>query len=232
METTQSTASLGLEHALRILRRRWWAILLCVVVTPLAAFAISHSQTKEYTATAALLFTNQSVTQQASGVQAVNQTDPTGQRNTDLTLVQLGTRVSQRVASQLGDGLTAAQVQGAIGATLNGDSNVVNVAATWTNPKLAARIANTYATTFIALQNTNNEATVQAAINLVAGQYFLLTPKQRLGPNGVSDQNHLESLRILRAMQDNTLLAEAASVPAVPSSPKVFVDTVDRKSVV
>jgi receptor protein-tyrosine kinase len=213
-------ASIDLEHVLKVLRRRWWAVVLCTILTAGLALGLSLAQTKQYTAKASLLFTNASVAQQASGVPAAGQTDPQGQRNTNLALVQLGAAVAQQTARQLDAGITAQQVQDAVTASLVGQSNVVSVAATWPDASLAARIANTYAQTFIQLQRRNDQATVQQGINLVNQQLAALSQSQLRDTQGQSLQDHLESLRILKSMQNNTQLAQAAKVPTSPSSPK------------
>jgi capsular exopolysaccharide synthesis family protein len=216
----------GLEHSLKVLRRRWWIILLCAIVTGGAAFAISHSQTKKYTARASLLFNNTSVAQQASGIQAVSQTDPQGQRNTNLTLVQLGSAVANRTARLLGGGITPGEVKGAVSASLVGQSNVVAVSATWPNPRIAASIANTYAQAFIDEQAAQNARSVQSAIQLVKQQYAGLTKAQRLDPQGQSLVDHLESLKILKAMQNSTQIVQSAGIPGAPSSPRTSRNTV------
>lgn len=226
MARTERRAFLSQEYALRVLRRRWWVILACMIVTPLAAFALARAQTNEYTATASLLFTNTSVAQQASGLQAVSQTDPQGQRNTNLTLVQLGTSVSPTVAQRLGGGLTAKQVHDAVTASLTGQSNVVAVAATWTSPKMAALIANGFVKAFIEQQRRSDQATVQDAIDLVEQQYTALPKAQRQTPQGQSLLDHLESLKILKTLQNSTKQVQTATPPTSPSSPKVALDTI------
>jgi receptor protein-tyrosine kinase len=218
---------LGLEHALKVFRRRWKLILACTVITPVAAFALSRAETKQYTATASLLFNNASVAQEASGVAPANTNDPTGQRNTNLALVQLaGNNVPTRAADALNAGLTPQQVKNAVSASLAGQSNIVSIAATSTKPQLAADIANAYAKAFITEQNLSDQAVVQQAINLVNGQYASLTKSEKATPQGQSLLDHLESLKILKAMQNNTQLAKLATAPSAPSSPKVTRNTI------
>lgn len=226
VESAQGAASANLEHLLRIGRRRWWVILLCVVVTPLVAFGLSKAQTPKYTATASLLFTDTSVAQQASGVQAVSQTDPQGQRNTNLQLVQDANGAAATAAAKLNDGLTAQQVKNAVSASLQGESNVVSVSATSTSPRRAAAIANTFTLSFINEQRTSDQTTVQSAIDLVEQQYTALTRPQRLTPQGQSLLDHLESLKILKTMQNNTSLVQPATAPRAPSSPKTLRNTI------
>ena len=59
----------NLERALGFLRRRAPWILLCVVLAAGAAFAFSEQQTKEYTATASVVFNEDQLSQQIAGLQ-------------------------------------------------------------------------------------------------------------------------------------------------------------------
>jgi receptor protein-tyrosine kinase len=226
MEPTQSQASLGLEYARKVVRRRGWVIVLCVVLTTGVAFGFSKTQTTEYTATASLLFNNASVAQQASGVQVSTQFDAQGQRDTNLTLVQLANVVAQRTANALNAGITAQQVKNAVTASAQGQSDIVSISADWTNPAMAARIANTFTNEFIQQQREDDQATIQNGIALVRHQYTALTKEQKQTPQGQSLLDHLESLRILKAMQNSTQLAQAATAPTSPSSPKVLRNTI------
>jgi capsular exopolysaccharide synthesis family protein len=203
-----------------VLRRRWWTVLLCAVIAGGAAFGISAAQTKEYSATASLLFNSQSAAQQASGITAVSNSDPTGQRATNLALVQHNRTVSQVVARNLGHGLTTDQVDAAVTAAQQGVANVVSVTGTWTNPRRAADIANNYAATFVQQQRKQDEATVENAVSLVQQQYDALEPLARRGVQGATLLDHLESLKILRSLQTNEQVIGAATAPSAPSSPR------------
>jgi capsular exopolysaccharide synthesis family protein len=222
METTDTKSSAGLERTVKVLRRRGWVVVLCVVLTTVAAFGLSKLQTKEYTATASLVFNDQSVAQQASGIQGATQNDPQGQRATNLMLVQLANVVAQQAAATMNHSLTAGQIKSAVSASQQGQSNVVSVSATWPNPVTAARIANAFTDAFIQQQRRSDQATVQDAITLVLQQYKGLTRAGRATTQGQSLLDRIESLRVLKAMQNNTQLVQAATVPSSPSSPKVL----------
>lgn len=200
-------------------------VLVCFVVAPAATFVISSSQAKQYSATASVLFTNSQVAQQASGIAASGQSDPLGTRNTDLALVQLSAVTAQRTAQTVGHGLTAASVQQAVTASLQNQSNVVSIAATWTSPKLAAAIANAYANSFIAAQQASDVDAIQRAVALVTQQYDSLPRSQRSSLQAQSLQDRSESLKILKQLQQSVRLAEPATAPSSPSSPKVALDT-------
>src|ERR1019366_10355209 len=102
----------GLQRLLTVLRRRVWVVILCMVLAAAAAFVLSKVQAKEYTATTSVVFNNQNAAQQAAGITSTATNDPTGQRATNLLIVQLtDVVVSRQVAATLDAGLTAKQVQ-------------------------------------------------------------------------------------------------------------------------
>lgn len=222
----QPSPSLDLERALRVLRRRWPLILLCVVLVAASAFGFSEQQTRQYTASAALLFRNPALDQQASGLTPVSNADPQMDTATNIELVKLGD-VGRRAAQVLGHGLTAKQVNAAVSVSPQGQTNVASVTATWTDPGLAAAIANTYTRQFISARQQIDRGNLQKALSLVDKQLAALSPQQRAGTQGQALADRAESLRILTSLQTgNAEFAQSATSPSSPSSPKVTRNTV------
>src|SRR3954451_2119526 len=84
------------RHALQVLRRRLPILLLCLVLAPAAAFAISALMEKEYTAKSLLLFRDPQFDQKLFGSSFVQTSrDPAREAATNIELVSLA-----RVASQ------------------------------------------------------------------------------------------------------------------------------------
>jgi capsular exopolysaccharide synthesis family protein len=122
----------------RTLRRRWWVILLCVVVATAAAVGITLHAEKKYAATASLLL-------------RVNpEVEPQRVVDTNLQLLTLP-NVANQTAEQLPN-VSQAEIEAAISAEQQGESDIVKVTATTTDPDLAAEIANAYATQFIEMR--------------------------------------------------------------------------------
>ena len=219
MDTEQT--NLSFEQVLSVIRRRAPWILLCIVVVAGAAYGFSKHQTKEYTATASLIFGNNQLSQEVAGLQAANSNDQQAQQNTNLKLVQLG-NMAAKTASRLGQGLTKATVSANLSVSAQGESNIVYVAATATSPVLAADIANTYTGVFVKEQQNSNHAYYASALALVNKQVAALSPKQRLSPSGIALAGRAQSLGVLAELRNgNVEVAQAATVPTSPSSPKV-----------
>ncbi len=220
----QGSDGIDLEQALRVLRRRGPLIALCVVVVAGAAYLYSKHETKKYTATASLAFSSNPLSEQIAGFQT-----PTGnalvQQASNLELVRLGD-MAAKTGEMLGHGLTAGKVAQSLQISGAGESGVVDVSATATSPVLAAAIANTYVNQFVKEQQSANRQSLQSALAIVNEQLAKLSPRQRLGEDGLNLQNRAQTLRILsRLKYGNVQIAQEALVPTSPSSPKTSRNT-------
>lgn len=225
MNAKDSTQALGLEQALGILRRRAPLITLCLLLLAGSAFAFSKQQTKRYTATASIVFDNNQLNQQVAGLSAVNYNTQQSQQSTNVKLVELGDTATQ-TARLLGRGLTAGQITDDLSVSAQGESSIVDVAATATSPLLAAEIANTYTGQFVVGQESANHKYFSSALSLVNKQLAALSPQQRIGPEGLALQDRAQSLEILAGLQSgNAQIAQAARIPTSPSSPKIVRNT-------
>jgi polysaccharide biosynthesis transport protein len=224
MDTEQTNQSF--EQVLGILRRRTPWILLCFVLVAGAAYGFSKHQTKKYTATASLVFNNQQLSQQVAGLPVASSSNPQAQQNTNLKLVQLGD-MAAKTAGLLGQGLTKEKVSAALSVSAEGESNIVDVSATATSPALAAGIANTYTEQFVSEQQNSNHAYYASALKLVNKQLAALSRKERAGAAGLALQARAQSLGTLAELRSGDVqVAQAATVPTSPSSPKVARNTI------
>jgi capsular exopolysaccharide synthesis family protein len=216
---------LDLERALSILRRRAPVIVLCLLLVAGVAFALSKHQTKQYTATAALVFNTNQPNQQVAGLTEVSSTSPQAQQSTNVRLVELGDTASL-TAKQLAVGLTTEQIKSKLSISPQGESNIVDVSATATSPALAARIANTYSNQFVKSQARASRHYFGSALTLVRKEFAALPRQQRTGPQGLALTDRAQSLQILSQLQSgNVQVAQAATPPSAPSSPKVARNT-------
>jgi capsular exopolysaccharide synthesis family protein len=197
---------------------------LCGVLAAAAAFELSRHQTKQYVATASLVFSDNQLVQQAAGLPPTSNASQ-GQQATDVQLVQLGDTAA-RTARLLDHGLTAGEVRGSLSVAAAGLTSIVNVSATWSSPTLAAAIANTYGEQFVKEQQSGSQRVASAALAVVKRQLARLSPQRRSGPVGLALQNRAQSLAILAGVQSGDVqLAQTASVPVSPSAPNVAKNT-------
>jgi polysaccharide biosynthesis transport protein len=216
--------NLTLEQAVGVVRRRYGLIVLCCVVVGAAAFGYSEHKAKQYTATAALTFNNNTLSQQVAGLSVPSSASTLqDQQDSDLELVKLG-NMAAATAAQLG--LAEETVAKSISVAGQGESNTVVVSSTSPSPTLAAEIATTYARQFVKEQQSTNGRFFRSALALVNKQLARMTPAQRFGTDGLDLQDRAQTLRLLAELgYNNAELAEEALVPSSPSSPKVKKDT-------
>jgi len=209
-----------------VLRRRIPWIVLCFVLVVGVTYGVSKHQTKKYTATASVTFSNNSLSQQIAGLSAANSSSLQAQQASDLELVKLGD-MAAKTASRLGDGLTAGKVSGSLSIVAQGESGVVVVSATSISPALAAAIANTYVNQFVDEQQSANRRLFKSALALVGKQLAGLSAAQRSGVDGQELESRAHTLSLLVALgYNNVQVAQEAAVPTSPSSPKTKRNTI------
>jgi succinoglycan biosynthesis transport protein ExoP len=223
----QDSETLNLEHALGVLRRRAWLIALCVVLAGAAAYGFSKRETRKYTATAAVVFSENSLSQQIAGLSVNSNNSATlqAQQASDLELVKRGD-TAEKTAHLIGHGLTAENVAGSLNIAAQGESGIVSLAATATSPVIAALIANTYGRQFVGEQQSADRHYIKSALALVRKQLAAMSPSQRTGTDGVELQNRAQTLGLLAELgYGNVRLTQEAAVPTSPSSPRTSRNT-------
>ena len=268
--------SQDLERILAVLRRRAVLIVACALLTAVAAYGFSKQQTKEYTATASLVFNSGQLSQQVAGLQPVNGNEAAAQQSTWVKLLELqpaarqtareinrqnrqaakqrrrseaqarqrekqaqkgkkneqkqksGKQTAKRAQSRHNvTQVSAEQIKSSVSVAPQGESNVVDVVATWSSPKMAARVANTYAKRFVSAQVNANQSYFAQARKLVETQYSDLSDEEREEPQGLALLDRIQSLTLLAKLKTGEAqVAQAASVPGAPSSPKVTRNTI------
>jgi capsular exopolysaccharide synthesis family protein len=205
------------ERTLHLLRARWWVILQALIVIPAAALVLSLTQQEKWTATSTVMF--EPARQNGGSV------DLTRQAATQSKLVALPA-VADATAAKLGRGWTGRAVRDAVEVNGTGDTNLVEVSATTPRgPREAARVATTYAQTFVSLQEAANVADVKRRLKVYDDYVNSLPPEERSGPRGQRLQQALDTLRINEALQSDSQkgtaeVVQPAEVPTSPSSPK------------
>jgi succinoglycan biosynthesis transport protein ExoP len=197
-----------------ILRRRALLILLCALLTPGVTLAYSLTREKEYSGTASLLFRDPGFDQKVFGSAALPpSTDPAREGETNVRLVSLE-GVAARTARALGR-LSGPEVQRKVKAAAEGQSDVVSVTATDRSPRFAARMANVFASEYIAFRRAADRSKVQDAQNLIQAQVNALPTSEDARARGL-----LQQLDVLRSLQTgNAELVQRATVPSSPSYP-------------
>jgi polysaccharide biosynthesis transport protein len=208
----------GLVRALRILRERWWIVAATTIACVAVAFLWSSAQTKEYTATAQLLFRQNNLIEQAGGVSPAPDTDPEATKATNVLLVTARTVAdSVRRDLKLTDSVEALLDKVTVEPESN--ANVVNVSVTDTDPRRAAAIATSWAEQFVSYSRRTARDKVRQGEALIRERLDALPPTATADRTQLS--NALTRLVQLEAVQTGDAdVLDAASVPESPSAPR------------
>jgi succinoglycan biosynthesis transport protein ExoP len=200
----------ALEYTLRVLRRRKFVILAALISVPLFAFLYSSAQTKEYTASATLLFENESETFEASREAATNE-----------ALAALP-EVAVKATRELGGEESIDEVLGSVEiSSANEMANVISIDATNESPQRAAEIANAYANAYIDFRRESDRKQFKESIAVLESRLGELPPEEASGQKGELLRKQLNELEVEEALQTGGVSSvQEAGPPSSPSRPK------------
>jgi capsular exopolysaccharide synthesis family protein len=208
-------ASGTLEEAIRIVRTRKWVLLVTIALCGGAALGLSLMGEKKYDAKAAILF-QQPATTTLLDPSISGDADPARAAATRKQLLELDV-VARKTARALGGGLTAADVSNKIRIDASTQADVADVHATDKSGRVAARVANAYASTFISLRQRSEAAQIASGISRLQQQLQQLPRSRRSGATGDEFRNRIKKLRGASPLQTgNAELVQRAAVPGSP----------------
>lgn len=207
------------ERALAIARRHLLLLAICLITVPAAALVYSLLQTKQYTASASLLFGTQSLEAKLFGFEPSS--DSQRETATNLKLVSAD-QVSVRTARALDiPGLTPSAVREAVSVTPEGESELIAIEATDEDPALAAKIANEFASQYISFSRDEAKAKIEATKAPIEAQLEEIPAADREGASAEVLERKIRQLDALEAIQTGKAeLAQPAIEPSSPSSPR------------
>jgi len=207
------------ETLLRIIRVHKIWVLQGLIIVPVVVMAFTLTQGKEYTATANLLFRDDTSLSTTNNTGSIS--DPTRVAATNDALIALPT-VAGRAARIAGDDITPGDVRTAINISSGQESDVVQINATTPDPQRSATIANAYGAAYIAFRKQTDQKQLQDAIDLASRQIEALQPSERDSAQGQRLQENLDQLRQTQALQTGKAdLVQRAAAPDSPSSPNI-----------
>lgn len=217
-ETPSLSETPGLVRALRVLRERWWVVVLCPIVTLAVAVIYVERQPKQYTATAKLQFVSNSLPSQVAGVAGEQQIDPEGVKATNVQLVTTPP-VAALVVKALDLKVTPAELLNEVSASNPQNDYIVDISATNQDPHQAAVVANAFAEQYV------NYSEAQNVGQLVRGEQLITRKTEELPTSDTADRANLralyQKLLLLQSVQTgNAHVVSTATEPTSPSSPK------------
>ncbi len=210
-----------MERGLAFVRRNLVLLLICFAVVPAAALVYSLLQTKEYTASASLLFGATSLDQKLSASGVSSETDPERAAATNLKLVSLD-RIAVLTAEAIDEsGVTPGTISESVSVSPEGESDLISIDATDESPAFATRLANTFARQYVSFRREIDRTKVAKAQALIEARIAELSPSERTSEAGADLERRQRQLEVLSALQTGDAeLVQPATVPSSPSSPK------------
>ena len=212
--------STGVARYYETLRAHVKLIVLCMVVTLIAAVAYVELAPKSYTATAQMLVNTlpaqDSVLETVPGLLHASG-DPTTDILTAAALVHT-TQIAQATASALSSKQSATGILSKISVVPTDQSNILSVSTSSSSPQKAQRLVNAYARAVVAVRTANLHAYIAGEIPRLKASLSRLSPAAAAATTSGDLLGQLEALQ--NGSDSTVTLSGPASVPSAPTSPK------------
>ncbi|MEX2196005.1 MAG: polysaccharide biosynthesis tyrosine autokinase [Thermoleophilaceae bacterium] len=213
-----------LRDYLRVIRAQRWLILLFIVLFGGAAFAYSARQDPTYEAEAALSFNEPTQDLSFLGVSAFPTETPQQRAAINSELVTR-TAVARRVRDSLGLTSSIEELQDAVGAQPEAQTNLVVIEASAGDDEFAALLANEFAEQAAALANQESQDRLEEAEESLR-ETFRAQSERGVGP--IERATFTDRIARLQALQDfgrPVEISRRAEVPSAPASPNPALNT-------
>ncbi len=210
----------GLVRAARVLRERWWLVILCFVLCTAITTALAMNSVKQYTATSTLLVqpSNLPALIDPSQAQATDSATLQLMQADDVSLVSSGP-VAAIAKQLLHSSASMSDLVDEVVATPEANNDLIDVSVTDPDPARAAAAANAFATALVRYLNASAQA------QLISGQANLQAELAHLAPGNPGQAPLAQALKqviALRAVTNGGVqVVDTASVPTSPSSASV-----------
>ena len=215
----EPTPAERLSGYFRRIARRKRLVVLITLLTTVVATGMAVSNPKQYEASATLYFPQTPPLAQALSTPVAQPADTEREANTNVALVTSPT-VAAAVISQLGLKTSIADLLPQVQAAVSSNSDLVSVTATTGGAQGAARLANAFATQYVAFRRYEEQAALSQAISQ-ATHALESIPTGKLG----AQQRRvlaarIQELKAARAVQTGPAqVVQLATPPTSPSSP-------------
>jgi Mrp family chromosome partitioning ATPase len=217
--TVQAQRPSAFLRLLRVLRERWWIVALSALVCTGVALAISLTSPKQYEAAASLLFRDPGFSEALFGSDVFAPSlDPARESSTNLQLVR-SREVAAAVRRELDLEGSTSDLLEKVNVEERTNSDIAEITVRDENPRLAARLADAFATQYVLFRQRADRRKIDAAENLIRERLDGLPPDA--GAERTQLQEALQRLIALGAVQTgNAEVIDRPEVPTVAASPQ------------
>lgn len=220
-----ASAGQQLIEYLRVVRRRWPVVVGITLLVTAVALVVSLSSTKQYDATAKLLLSRTEPINDLLDRTGSRAVDPERDVNTNVELLKLET-IAERVRSRLKLRISTESLLSKVSTEVKSTSDVVSLTVRDPSPTRAARIANAFATEYVAFRRRSARAGIDEAANLARTQLASLSPADRDTDEARQLTARLSELQIAASLQTGGVeVVRNAIVPDSASRPRPKLST-------
>jgi capsular exopolysaccharide synthesis family protein len=213
----------ALLDALRVLRERWWLVLVSILVCLAITLGLALASTKQYKATSTLLIKPSNVASLVAPTQAQTQ-DAARSQGDNLSLVKSGA-VAERVKRALHLTDSIDDLRSRVDAAAQPDTNLLSATITDPSPARAAELANAFADQLVGYLRDSDQAQVTQGINAINAQIAQLAPTD-VRSRTVLEQALSNATELRAVSSGGANVVDRASVPSSASSPQIKRDGV------
>jgi polysaccharide biosynthesis transport protein len=204
----------GLASALYVLRRRWPMIVGIVVVCVLVSVVRHERASKSYAATSSVAFQSATLPDAALQVTPAGSGEPVRDAATEV-LIGHSSEVAEGVRKQLHIRLPPARLLEQVNVEAAPNADVLHFIATTGDPQYSAKLANTFASEYIAFKASAQVTSIEAAERRLARQIATLPLGSAVRVSLEQSQQRLGGLRAVAGGGANVI--SLATQPASPT---------------
>ena len=212
----------GFSRALRVLRERWWTVLLTMVVVGAIAYGMSMLLESRYAATAQLVYSAREAQLVSQALSSSGGADSMHNVSRDATALQTSA-FAGRVSRALGGSTGASELRSSVEVTADPQMDVISIKAGAADPLQATDIADAYCAEFIEQRREEIAGLLTETQALVDARVRSLSPEEASSSYGIAVRQQRDDLEMLltKDISDYEIL-EKAAVPTSPYSPRPF----------
>src|SRR5829696_1431926 len=222
-QTRPGSGQFRLGDYLRLVRRRWWAVGLGLLVGLSGSYVYVSSRAQEYTSTASVQVVPISATDNGS----VANGRTSGQVNLDTEAQLIKSSVVQSRAADLLHTTIPPQILGeSVTVTVPANTSVLNISFTTDNPKGAAQGAHAFAEAYLGAREdaarteiASQIKALKAQINTLTGQLRQVTGSIAALPSDSPDRAFAEARKDVLTGQIDTLNTRLVPLETLPVEP-------------
>ena len=213
-----------LRDYLRVARRRWIVLASVTGVVALVALLYSLAGTKEYDASSVVLLREAEPVNTILGGSS-SSSDPERETNTQIGLIKLEA-VAEGVQEELELKTSPSALLEEVSTEAEGNSDLVSITVRDQNPKLAAALANAFATQYVAFRQETARASLEEAATLARNRLESLASAERESSEGRQLEARLRELEIASSLQTGGVeVVRRATVPTSAAVPRPLLST-------